>query len=72
MRHLRQGVHAGIGPAGPVQPDGLAAEARDRGLQDLLHREPGRLALPAHEPGAVVFEHELVARHQSRSPGRNA
>src|SRR5690606_11046821 len=42
-------------------------EARDRLLQHLLHREIMLLPLPAAEGPPVIFDDELVARHQSSS-----
>ena len=70
MRRLAQRMNAGIGAAGAMHDDRLAAEALDRLFEDLLHREPVRLALPADEAGAVIFERQLVAGHGSTVPAR--
>ena len=69
MRDLRQRVDPGIGAAGAVDGDALAAEALDGGFQDFLHRKPVPLALPADQAGAVIFERQLVAGHGRIVPG---
>ena len=57
MRHLAQGMHAGIGAAGAGDGDALAGEFFDRLFQRALHRRAIVLALPAdkgrrrHIPG---------------------
>src|SRR5579864_3649980 len=68
MCRLRQRVDARIGATRTVHCELLAAEALDRGLDDLLHRQAVILALPADEAGAVKFEDQLVAGHGSRVP----
>ena len=68
MGDLRRGVDARIGASGPLDLDRATGDGAERGLDDLLNGETVRLALPADEGGAVVFESELVARHQSRVP----
>ncbi len=68
MRHLSKGVDPGIGAAGAMDDNHLAAELRDCGFERLLHRQSLRLTLPADEPGAVVFDRQLVARHGSKVP----
>ncbi len=68
MRHLRQGMDPGVGATGPMDDHHLAAEIRDRGFERLLHRQSLRLTLPADEPGAVIFDRQLVAGHGSKVP----
>src|SRR5208282_5731449 len=67
--YLRQRVDPGIGAAGAVDGDALAAEALNSGFQDFLHRKPVSLALPADQAGAVIFERQLVAGHGRIVPG---
>src|SRR3984957_8075331 len=69
MRDLRQRVDPGIGAAGAVDGDALAAEALGGGFQDFLHGKPVLLALPADQAGAVIFERQLVAGHGRIVPG---
>src|SRR6185312_7218977 len=59
----------GIGPPRAMHPELLAAEALGRDLQNLLHRKPVGLALPADKAGAVIFKNELVARHWDQALG---
>ena len=68
MGDLAQRMDAGIGAAGAMDRHGLAAKLRDRGFDRLLHRQPLRLALPADEPGAVIFDRQLVAGHGNKVP----
>ena len=68
MGDLAQRMDAGIGAAGAMDRHGLAAKLRDRGFERLLHRQPLRLALPADEPGAVIFDRQLVAGHGNKVP----
>src|SRR6266404_5288295 len=69
MRHLRQRMHAGIGAAGAVHANLLAADRLDRGLQRALHGGAIVLDLPAAERGAVIFDGEFVAGHQASRAG---
>src|SRR5208282_3238370 len=69
MRDLRQRMDPGIGAAGAMHGDALAAEALGGGFQDFLHRKPVSLALPADQAGAVIFERQLVAGHGRIVPG---
>ncbi len=69
MRDLRQRMHAGIGAAGAVNANRLAADRLDRGLQRALHRGAVVLDLPAAERRAVIFDDELVAGHQASRAG---
>src|SRR5690606_1511626 len=70
MRDLTQRMDAGIGAAGGMNLQRGAAKTFDAGFDDMLHGEAVRLRLPADERRAVIFDGELVARHQARlSPG---
>src|ERR1700687_5912618 len=70
MRDLAERVHAGIGAAGAVNADLLAADRLDRLLQRALHRRAVVLDLPAAKRRAVIFDDEFVAGHQlSRAGG---
>src|SRR4051794_18918544 len=66
MPDLTARVHAGIGAPRGMHDALLAGGALDRGLDRLLHRQPICLALPADEPRAVIFDDDLVAKHQWR------
>ncbi len=61
MRALSERVDARIGAPRTVDGDPLAAEARDRSLECFLHRGAVRLALPADQPPAVIFDRQFVA-----------
>ena len=52
-----------------MDANGFAVKPLDRGLEDLLHREPVGLALPTDQPGAVIFDNQLVTGHGSFVPG---
>ncbi len=69
MRDLPERMHAGIGAAGAVHANLLAADRLDRGLQRALHRGAVVLDLPARERRAVIFDDELVAGHQASRIG---
>ena len=56
MRHLAERMHAGIGAAGALHRDRLAAEGLDRRGQRALHRSAVGLDLPAGERRAVIFD----------------
>ena len=59
---------AGVHARGQVLHFDLDRDFRtDRLLQRLLHRAAVLLPLPADEGAAVIFERELVARHQPMS-----
>ncbi len=67
MDDLVRGMDAGIRPPGAMDPHGVTRETLDRLLHHLLHRPPVDLPLPPGEGRAVVFDDELVARHQPSS-----
>src|SRR5581483_10107043 len=64
MRHLADGVHAGVGASGALHRDLFAGEGFNRRRQHALHRGRAGLNLPAGKGRAVVFDKELVAGHQ--------
>src|SRR6516162_3889728 len=72
MRRLAERVDAGIGAPGAVNAHHRAAELLDRALENLLHGKAIRLALPADEPGPVIFEGQLVAGHGRSVPRETA
>ena len=61
-RHLPQRVHAGIGPAGAVDDDRRALDAREGILEQPLDRHALGLPLPADVGGAVVGNVSLRTR----------
>ncbi len=64
VRHLGQGVHAGVGAAGPVKLEVLALGQVAHRRHDLArHRAGVLLDLPAAVARAVVLEGQLEARH---------
>ena len=63
MRDLRQRMHAGVGAAGAMNTNLLAADRLDRVFQRALHRGAIVLDLPAAERRAVIFDGEFVAGH---------
>ena len=65
MRHLAQGVNAGIGAPGNEHLGFFATKSRDRFLNHLLNPKTVFLALPADKVAAVIFEGEFVALHHS-------
>src|SRR5262249_12247197 len=73
MRHLAQGMHAGIGAARTGDRHPFAGKLLDRIFQRTLHRRSVVLALPAYKRRAVIFQREAEAAHQpSRVPGGKA
>ena len=64
----RQRVDAGIGPPGGVERHLLVGDRPDRLLDRLLDRGAVRLALPAHERPAVIFDGEPEPGHASVAP----
>src|ERR1700722_11258248 len=70
MRDLPQRMHAGVGAARAMNPNRLAADRPDRGLQRALHRRAVVLKLPAAERRAVIFDGEFVAGHQCNDLSR--
>ena len=73
MRDLRQRMDAGIGAPGAMHRDASRRRtASTASSSACLHREPVRLALPADEAGAVIFDGQLVAGHGSTVPGGSA
>src|SRR6516162_10722094 len=69
MRDLPKRMHAGIGAAGAMNANLFATDRLDRVFQCALHRRTVFLNLPAAERGAVIFDGELVARHQLNRAG---
>ena len=69
MRDLRQRMHAGVGAAGAINANLLAADRLDRVLQRALHRSAIVLDLPAAERRAVIFDDQFVAGHQVNRAG---
>src|ERR1035441_434579 len=63
MSDLGQRMHAGVGAAGAMDADLLAADRLDRVLQRALHGWTVGLDLPAAVGRAVIFDDELVAGH---------
>jgi hypothetical protein len=69
VRHLADGVDAGIGPAAAVHPDPLlTGDLGDRLLQRLLHGAAAGLRLPAEEVGPVVADRQLQVPHGRTMP----
>ena len=54
--HLRDRVHAGIGPARGRDADRMAGDLPDRGFERVLHAAARRLRLEAAERGARVLD----------------
>src|SRR3954453_2650447 len=70
MRDLGERMDAGIGPPGAVDTNRNPADRLDGGFQRALHRGAVFLILPAAKRPAVIFNGELVTRHQfSRAGG---
>ena len=63
MRHLAARVHAGIGASGALHQRALAGKGCHRGGKHALHSRLRGLDLPAGKRRAVVFDGQLVARH---------
>ena len=63
VRHLPQGMHAGIGAARSAHADLLARELADCTFQLALDRDASGLELPADKRRAVVFDGDAVAGH---------
>ena len=63
MRHLAQRVNARIRAAGTAHTRRLSREAKQRIFERPLHGRTLRLALPAEERRAVVFNGDAVAGH---------
>ena len=65
VRHLRERVHACVGPARAVQLELAASgDLADGAVDFALHRARVLLDLPAAVPRAGVLDHELESRHQ--------
>ncbi len=64
MRDLPQRMHTGIGAAGAVNADMLAADRLDRLFKGALDRGAVFLNLPATERTAVIFDEQFIAGHQ--------
>ena len=64
VHDLRDGVHARVGASGTVHRHGTAFEPCERLLEDTLHGVAFGLALPAHEPRAVVTERQFQRAHR--------
>src|SRR5450631_1280874 len=63
MRDLPERMHAGVGAAGAIDANLLAADRLARILQRALHRSAIVLDLPAAVRPAVIFDSEFVAGH---------
>ena len=66
VRHLPEGVHAGVGAAGAAHDVGCSpVMLAERVLDRRLHGRAVGLALPAGEVGAVVLDdHAEAPRHE--------
>src|SRR3546814_15200918 len=64
MRAHPQRMHPGIGSPGSVDHRFLLGDRARRVLDRLLDAWPVRLALPAHEGRAVIFDGEREPRHK--------
>src|SRR5580704_12920010 len=64
MRHLSQRIDTGVGAPGAVHSNTLAGKSLDRRGQRALNGRAVVLHLPADIRPAVIFDGELVARHQ--------
>jgi len=56
---LRDGVHAGIGPACAVNTDALGADLFERAFEMILNAVSVSLTLPARERTAVIGHDQL-------------
>jgi len=65
MRDLPESVHAGIRAARAMDRDLRLRDFCERGLDEILHRVPADLALPAGKRRAVVGDGELEALRAS-------
>ena len=65
-------VHARVRSSRAMNPDGTTAELLHRFFERLLDGAAVGLVLPADKCAAVVFDGELVTRHQSFVPGATA
>ena len=63
MRDLAGGMDAGIGAPGGGDAGRGRIERAQGGLDRLLHRRLPRLALPAGEAAAMVFDLQRISRH---------
>ena len=70
MRHLAQGMHAGIGAARARDRHALAGKFLDGVFQRALHRRAIVLALPADKGAAVIFQGQAIAHQEKRVPLR--
>ena len=70
MRHLRQGMHAGIRAPGCGQAHRLTGDGRKRALQVILDGIAGWLRLPAAEAAAVVFDADCDSHGSWFNPQR--
>src|SRR3546814_18510407 len=68
MRDLPERMDAGIGASGALYRDPFAGEGEYCLLDRLLHGRAVRLALPADEGAAVVFDDDLPTRHGRTVP----
>ena len=67
MSDLPPSMDPGIGPAGPIDPQLLAAETEDRLFEGGLNRRAVVLVLPADKAAAVIFHRDAIARHDVQS-----
>ncbi len=68
MRNLTKRVDTGVGASRAADRNLGSGDRRQGCLDRCLHRRAIRLPLPAHKAGAVIFDCELVAGHQSIGP----
>ena len=64
VHHLGRRMHPGVGAAGGLEANRLAAEGVDRPFDRALHGRQAFLSLVAVVAAAVIFEDEAIARHQ--------
>ena len=64
MHDLNRSMDSGIGATGAGRNNGMAGDAGDRAIDLVLGRPPVRLALPALENRAIVFQ-------AKRNPGQD-
>lgn len=69
MGDLASGVHAGIGAARAEHFDGAAIEIGGGRFEHALHSRLARQAHPALIGPAMIFDQELVTRHQPNAFG---
>jgi hypothetical protein len=63
--HLRQGMHAGVGPSGAQHGHRLAFNLLQHGFEGALDGRQSGLHLPAVEFGSVVGDRDSDAPHRA-------